>query len=136
MGHTIDRCINGGASQGACARTRGFSGLSCLWRVVLSIMLSGQGEKPDRLQFETANAKLGRAIAKAQSSLAAECKTILNLHSRIATNLRMHTTCVIPYLSHGQSLISSLNCASNNGTYKTWRKWTCCLHLQYYHQIP
>lgn len=42
-------------------------------------MLSGHGEKPDRLQLvETANAKLGRAIAKAQSSLAAECKTILD----------------------------------------------------------
>ena len=35
--------------------------------------------KPDRLQLaEAANAKLGRAIAKAQSSLAAECKTILD----------------------------------------------------------
>ena len=57
-----------------------FSGLSpSVWRVVLSIMLSGHGEKPDRVQLvETANAKLGRAIAKAQSSLAAECKTILD----------------------------------------------------------
>ena len=42
-------------------------------------MLSGYGEKPDRLQLvETANAKLGRAISKAQSSLAAECKIILD----------------------------------------------------------
>ena len=39
-----------------------------------------------------------------------------NLHGRIATNLCMYTTYIIPYLSHGQSLlISSLNCASNNG---------------------